>query len=47
MLLKTFGFRITSELTDGLSFSGRTIIPRGILPKTFGDSVIIKAQVVK
>jgi SAM-dependent methyltransferase len=47
MLLKTFGFQIISELTDGLSFSCKTINPREILPKTFGDSVIIKAQVVK
>jgi hypothetical protein len=47
MLLKMIGFQIISELSDGLSISGKTIIPRGFLPKTFGDSVIIKAQVVK
>lgn len=46
-LLKMFNFKIISEKSDGLSFKGRTIIPRWILPKTFGDSVILKAQVMK
>lgn len=46
-LLKKYNFKILSEKTDGLSFLGRTIIPKWILPKTFGDAVIIKAKVIK
>ena len=47
LLLKMFNFKILECKTDGLSFKGKTIIPNWILPKTFGDAIIIKAQVMK
>jgi hypothetical protein len=47
ILLNMFDFEIMESRSDGLSFKGKTIIPPFALPKTFGDSVIIKAKVVK
>ncbi|MBP7435873.1 MAG: methyltransferase domain-containing protein [Bacteroidales bacterium] len=46
-LLKSFKFRIILEKSDCLSFKSRTIIPGWILPRTFGDTIIVKAEVIK
>lgn len=43
-LLSLFNFKIIKYESDGISFNGRTIIPQFIIPKTFGDSVIIMAK---
>lgn len=45
--LKMVDFNIIEKKSDGVSINGKTIIPRYIFPKTFGDSVIIKAKVMK
>lgn len=46
-LLNMFNFFIEESRSDGISFKGKTVIPPLILPKTFGDSIIIKAIVKK
>lgn len=46
-LLKMFNFQIIESKTDGISFKGKSIIPAGIIRKTFGDSIIICARVEK
>lgn len=46
-LLKEHGFEIIDKKTAGLSFIMKIIIPNFLLPKTFGDSVIIKARAIK
>jgi len=46
-LLKMFNFNIIEKKSDGVSFNGKTILPRYFLPKTFGDSIIIKAKIMR
>jgi SAM-dependent methyltransferase len=47
ILLEMFNFEVLKSKSDGLSFKGKTIISPFILPKTFGDAIIIKARVRK
>lgn len=46
-LLGEFDFATLWEGSDGLSLNGRTIIPQWLVPKTLGDSIIIKAAISK
>lgn len=43
-LLRGQGFETVWSGTDGLSFRSKTFLPSKLLPKTFGDAIIIKAR---
>ena len=46
-LLKKHNFTVLEEKTHGISYRYKVIVPHYLIPKTFGDSVIIKAMVKK
>ena len=46
-LLKSHSFEIVDKKTDGVSVLSRTIIPKFIIPVTFGDAIIVRAKCIK
>lgn len=45
-LLNMFDFRIIKSCTDGVHYNRRLIIPNFLIPKNFGDNIIIKSKVI-
>jgi SAM-dependent methyltransferase len=43
-LLQKNGFRVMKEVGTGISLGGRIVLPRFIIPRTFGDAVIMAAR---